>query len=157
MAAIIYQCPQVDSLMATIKRFSKEELLARDSQAGLEGNEYTYTETELDELYEVDPIKAMRLSREQEMAKRHQADVPADPNMPPPDREELIRVLNEARRILLKDGGDLELIEIKGSVVRVRMKGNCVGCPNSVLDLKNVIERLVKKHFPQVTEVVNTF
>lgn len=143
--------------MATLKRFSKEELQARDSQAGLEGSEYTYTEAELDELYEVDPIKAMRLSREQEMAKRNQADVPADPNMPPPDREELIKVLEEARRILLKDGGDLELIEIKGSVVRVRMKGNCVGCPNSVLDLKNVIERLVKKHFPQVTEVVNTF
>ena len=143
--------------MTTLKRFSKAELQARDSQAGLEGEEHTYTEPELDELYEVDPIKAMRISREQQVAKRNQSAVPADPNMPPPDREELIKVLDEARRILLKDGGDMELVEIKGSVVRVRMKGNCVGCPNSVLDLKNVIERLVKKHFPQITEVVNTF
>lgn len=143
--------------MATLKRFSKDELLTRDRLAGLNDTHRPYTEDELDELYEVDPIKAMRLSREQEIAKRDQADVLVDPNMPPPDREELVKVLEEARRILLKDGGDLELIEIKGSVVRVRMKGNCVGCPNSVLDLKNVIERIVKKHFPQITEVVNTF
>ncbi len=148
----------MDSLVETIKRFSKEELLVRDRQEGLDAaGEHTYTEAELDALYEIDPMKAMRLSREQEMTKRNQPRIPIDPNTPPPDREELIKVLDQARRILLKDGGDMELIEIKGSVVRVRMKGNCVGCPNSVLDLKNVIERLVKQHFPQVTEVVNTF
>ena len=143
--------------MATLKRFSKEELFTRDSLAGLNDTHRTYTEDELDALYELDPLKAMRISREQALAKRKQADVLVDPNSPPPSREALIEVLEEARRILLKDGGDLELIEIKGSVVRVRMKGNCVGCPNSVLDLKNVIERIVKKHFPQITEVVNTF
>ena len=66
-------------------------------------------------------------------------------------------MLEQARSILLKDGGDLELVEIAGSVVRVRMKGNCVGCPNAVLDLKNVVEKLVKRHFPQVSAVRNTY
>lgn len=142
----------------TLKRFNIEELHLRNQAAGLEtAGERVYTEAELDELYETNPLEAMRISRAQEEARRNRPIQPMDPNTPPPDRESLIKVLDEARKILLKDGGDMELVEIKGSMVRVRMKGNCVGCPNSVLDLKNVVERLVKQHFPQVTEVVNTF
>jgi Fe-S cluster biogenesis protein NfuA len=69
----------------------------------------------------------------------------------------LIQVLEEARAILLRDGGDLELVEISGTVVRVRLKGACVGCPNSMLALKNVVEKIVRRTFPQVTEVKNTY
>lgn len=144
-------------------RFSPEELEERNRLAGLEevaGQTHTlrfYSEDELDEMYERDPLAAMRISREQEQAKRHADARETDPNAPPPDREDLLEVLEEARRILLKDGGDLELVDVQGSIVRVRMKGNCVGCPNSVLDLKNVVERLVRRHFPQITEVQNTF
>lgn len=142
----------------TLKRFNIKEIHLRNQAAGLEtAGERVYTEAELDELYETNPLEAMRISRAQEAAKRNRPIQSIDPTMPPPDREALLKVLDEARKILLKDGGDMELVEIKGSIVRVRMKGNCVGCPNSVLDLKNVVERMVKQHFPQVTEVVNTF
>lgn len=144
-------------------RFSAEELAERDRLMGLEATSPTqpirlYSEDELDALYDQDPLTATRISRDQEMAKRKiSAARQPDPNAPPPDRDVLIDVLQEARKILLKDGGDLELIEVKGSIVRVRMKGNCVGCPNAVLDLKNVVEKIVMRHFPQVTEVQNTF
>ncbi|MBX9810385.1 MAG: NifU family protein, partial [Burkholderiales bacterium] len=42
-------------------------------------------------------------------------------------------------------------------VVRVRLKGACVGCPRATLDLKNVVEALVRKRYPQIIEVRNTF
>ncbi|MBI4195707.1 MAG: NifU family protein, partial [Betaproteobacteria bacterium] len=38
-----------------------------------------------------------------------------------------------------------------------RLKGNCAGCPRATLDLKNVVERLVRNRFPQITAVNNVF
>ena len=152
----------IKDIPVTHIRYTADELALRDKLAGLESEapaeQRFYSEEELDELYERDPIAAMRISRAQEIVKRQaSADFQPDPNAPPPDWDELVQVLQQARSILLKDGGDLELVEIAGSVVRVRMKGNCVGCPNAVLDLKNVVEKLVKRHFPQVSEVRNTY
>lgn len=140
-------------------RFSAEELAERNRLAGIEaGAGRIYSEEELDALYEQDPVLAMKISREQEQAKRvGLVRRPPNPDAPPPDLTELNAVLEKARRILLQDGGDLELVDVQGSIVRVRLKGNCVGCPNSVLDLKNIVERLVMEHFPQVTEVANTY
>ena len=152
----------IKDIPVTHIRYTAEELALRDKLAGLESEvlaeQRFYSEQELDELYERDPVAAMRISRAQEIAKRQaNAAFQPDPNAPPPDWDELVQVLEQARSILLKDGGDLELVEIAGPVVRVRMKGNCVGCPNAVLDLKNVVEKLVKRHFPQVSAVRNTY
>jgi toxin CptA len=117
-----------------------------------------YTEEELDALYERDPMLALRISRRQAMLARElEARVAAAPDAPPPTEEELRSALERARRVLLRDGGDLELVEIVGTVVRVRLKGNCVGCPRSVLDLKHVVERAIRQEFPQITRVENTF
>lgn len=117
-----------------------------------------YTEEELDALYERDPVAALRISREQHQLRQlvdrtHQSD----PNAPLPGAEELGAVLDEVRQVLLRDGGDLELVEIAGTVVRVRMKGNCTGCPRSALDLKHVVERLIRSRFPAVSRVENVF
>ena len=117
-----------------------------------------YTEEELDALYARDPVLAMRISREQLLLQKQlEATRAADPDAPLPSAEDISEVLKEARRILLKDGGDLELVALEGTVVRVRLKGNCVGCPRATLDLKNVVEALVRKRYPQITEVRNSF
>jgi len=117
-----------------------------------------YTEDELDALYERDPVLAMRISREQSLLQKQlEAGRAADPDAPAPTMESVREVLEEARRILLRDGGDLELVALEGTVVRVRLKGNCVGCPRATLDLRNVVERMVKNRFPQITGVQNTF
>lgn len=149
-----------DKTEVKLTRFTAKELAERNRLAGLDAQEpaaHVYSEEELDELYETDPVAAMRISREQEMAKRRTAQVKPDPNAPAPDRAKMVEVLEEARRILLQDGGDLELMEIQGNIVRVRLKGACVGCPNAVLDLKQVVEKIVRRHFPEVAEVQNTF
>lgn len=72
------------------------------------------------------------------------------------DFAQVASVLEPVRRLLRRDGGDLELVEIAGTVVHVRLLGNCVGCPHADFSLKNLVERAVMKRFPQVTEVVNS-
>jgi len=117
-----------------------------------------YTEEELDALYERDPVAALRISREQHRLQQlidHSRR--SDSNAPMPGADEMKAVLEEVRKVLLRDGGDVELIEIADTVVRVRMKGNCAGCPRSALDLKHVVERLIRSRFPAVTRVENVF
>ena len=99
-----------------------------------------YTEEELDALYERDPVAALRISREQHQL-RQLTDRPsgADADKPLPRADELAAVLKEVRGVLMRDGGDIELVELSGSVLRVRMKGNCAGCPRSALDLKHEV------------------
>jgi len=138
-----------------IKRYSAEELAARDREMALDDTRW-YSEDELDELEERTPLLAARIAQRQarlEKLRPYQASGEA----PPLTEAALVQVLEEARAILLRDGGDLELVEISGTVVRVRLKGACVGCPNSMLDLKNVVEKIVRRTFPQVTEVQNTY
>lgn len=117
-----------------------------------------YTEEELDALYEKDPVEALRISRRQVMLMRElEANAAGNPDAPPPSAQQVADVLEKARRVLLRDGGDLELVEIQGTVVRVRLKGNCVGCPRSVLDLKQVVEKTLRQHFPQISRVENVY
>ncbi len=117
-----------------------------------------YTEAELDALYESDPVTALRISREQH-ALRNALDAlaGADPSAPLPGEDEVRRALEDARRILLRDGGDLEFAGLSGSVLRVRLKGACVGCPRSTLDLKHVVEAVVRRHFPAISKVENVY
>lgn len=117
-----------------------------------------YTEEELDALYEQDPVRALKVSREQALLRNKLvAAKPGDPDAPAPSVEAIKEILQEARRILLRDGGDLEFVTFEGSVLRVRLKGNCVGCPRATLDLKNVVEKLVCSRFPQISAVKNLY
>lgn len=144
-----------ESKIIPIKRYSAEELAARDREMALDDTRW-YSEEELDELDERDPLLAARIAQRQariEKLRCYQASGEA----PPLTEAALVEVLEEARHVLLRDGGDLELVEIAGTIVRVRLKGACVGCPNSMLDLKNVVEKIVRRTFPQVTEVQNTY
>lgn len=116
-----------------------------------------YTEEELDEMELTDPDRAYRIARAQAMAARQIATTsPSGEALPPPDPERVRQAVEDVRQILMRDGGDIEFVDIEGSIVRVRMKGACVGCPNSVLDLKNVVEKIIKG-VPGVAEVRNTF
>jgi Fe-S cluster biogenesis protein NfuA len=115
-----------------------------------------YTEEELDALYVSDPVLALRISREQaELQRRLAAAV--DPNAPSPTAEGVRAVLQEVRSILLRDGGDLEFVALEDDVLTVRLKGNCVGCPRATLDLKNVVERMVRNRYPRISAVRNIF
>jgi Fe-S cluster biogenesis protein NfuA len=64
------------------------------------------------------------------------------------------KVLEQIRPFLRADGGDVELVEVKEGIVKVRLQGACSGCHMSVVTLKDGIERILKRELPEVKEVV---
>jgi Fe-S cluster biogenesis protein NfuA len=68
-------------------------------------------------------------------------------------KEQVQKVLDKIRPSLQADGGDVELIDVKDGVVKVRLQGACAGCPMSQMTLKNGIERLLKQEIPEVKVV----
>ena len=63
------------------------------------------------------------------------------------------KALEEIKPKIQADGGDIELVGIENGVVKVRLKGACVGCPMSALTLKQGVERLIKQKIPEVKSV----
>ena len=68
-------------------------------------------------------------------------------------RDKVEEVLNKIRPSLMRDGGNVELVEVTDGTVKVRLTGACAGCPMSTLTLKMGIERILKQEIPEITEV----
>ena len=68
-------------------------------------------------------------------------------------RNEVEQVLAQVRPALQADGGDVELVDIVGGVVKVRLKGACKGCPMATVTLKSGIEAALKERIPAVERV----
>jgi len=64
------------------------------------------------------------------------------------------RALDELRPYLLADGGNVEVVEIDGPIVKVRLQGACGSCPSSTMTLKMGIERKLREAIPEVAEVI---
>ncbi len=63
--------------------------------------------------------------------------------------------LESIRPFLNKDGGDIELIEVKQNTVFVRLLGNCSGCPVNFSTMKLGVENTIKQYAPEILEVVS--
>ena len=55
---------------------------------------------------------------------------------------------------LMKDGGDITLVDIDGNKVMVKLRGKCSGCKNSHLTLKAFVEKTLKDTVDLNIEVV---
>lgn len=73
--------------------------------------------------------------------------------------EEAVReVLGKLRPFLLRDGGDVELVDVdEDGVVLLRLMGACGNCPSSAITLKAGIERALTAEVPGVTEIEQVF
>jgi Fe-S cluster biogenesis protein NfuA len=67
--------------------------------------------------------------------------------------ENVEQVLDELRPYLMSDGGNVELVEIDGPVVRLRLQGACGSCPSSAMTLRMGIERKLRECIPEIAEV----
>jgi Fe-S cluster biogenesis protein NfuA len=67
--------------------------------------------------------------------------------------ENVETVLDEMRPYLMADGGNVELVEIDGPIVRLRLQGACGTCPSSTMTLKMGIERRLREIIPEIDEV----
>ncbi|QAR30294.1 NifU family protein [Ornithobacterium rhinotracheale] len=63
--------------------------------------------------------------------------------------------LDEIRPFLKSDGGDIELIDITDNIVTVRLLGTCMGCSVNQMTLKSGVEMTIKKHAPEIKEIIN--
>ena len=69
------------------------------------------------------------------------------------NNENVETVLDELRPYLEADGGNVELVEIDGPIVNLRLQGACSSCPSSTMTLKMGIERKLREKIPEITEV----
>ncbi|HEX55301.1 MAG: NifU family protein [Candidatus Altiarchaeales archaeon] len=68
-------------------------------------------------------------------------------------RSRVEKVLDGIRPALRRDGGDIEVVEIKDNVVRVKLQGACAGCPLSQMTMKNLVETTIKRNVPEIERV----
>jgi Fe-S cluster biogenesis protein NfuA len=68
-------------------------------------------------------------------------------------KEQVENALNKIRPALQADGGNVELVDVDGNVVKVKLTGACGGCPMSQMTLKMGIERILKQEIPSVERV----
>ncbi len=71
--------------------------------------------------------------------------------------ENVENVLDELRPYLMSDGGNVELVEIEGPIVKLRLQGACGSCPSSAMTLRMGIERKLKEEIPEIDEIEQVF
>ncbi len=52
-------------------------------------------------------------------------------------------------------GGSVELVEVKGNSVYVKLGGGCQGCASAKMTLKMGIERILRERIPEIGEVLD--
>jgi len=70
-------------------------------------------------------------------------------------KERVKIALEKIKPALQADGGDVELVDVTSDgIVKVKLKGACLGCPMSQMTLQMGIGRTLKKEIPEVKDVV---
>lgn len=67
--------------------------------------------------------------------------------------ENVEAVLDEIRPYLISDGGNVELSEIDGPVVYLKLQGACGSCPSSMTTMTMGIRRRLMEKIPEILEV----
>lgn len=70
-----------------------------------------------------------------------------------PIKERVEAVLERLRPMLMADGGNIELIDVKDDEVFVQLVGACGMCPSSTMTLKMGVERAVREAIPSIKRV----
>jgi len=69
-------------------------------------------------------------------------------------KEKVEFALDEIRPFLISDGGNISLVAIEGTTVKVKLEGTCIGCAVNQMTLKNGVEATIKKYAPKIQEVI---
>jgi Fe-S cluster biogenesis protein NfuA len=86
--------------------------------------------------------------------------IPDDWGKKPPSESDLYQ---EVERVLASrvnpgistHGGHVELVEVKGTSVYLRLSGGCQGCGAANVTLRQGIEKAIRSHVPAVTEIID--
>ena len=69
-------------------------------------------------------------------------------------KEHVEAVLEKLRPMLMMDGGNIELVDVKGEEVYVHLVGACGMCPSSTMTLKMGVERALREALPEIKRVI---
>lgn len=61
----------------------------------------------------------------------------------------------QIRPALAAHGGNVEIVDVDNDILYLRLQGGCQGCASSQATLKDGIARLVKQHYPDITQIVD--
>ena len=74
--------------------------------------------------------------------------------VPLDDRAQVEEALDEIRPYMESHGGGLELLDVVGGAVHVRMSGSCNGCAASAMTLQRGVETKLRERIPWFEEIV---
>ncbi len=79
---------------------------------------------------------------------------------PAPPDDEIRRIIEEMieqsiNPAIASHGGFVQVIEVKDTVVKMRMAGGCQGCSSSSMTLRYGIERMIRDRIPQIVEIID--
>jgi len=57
------------------------------------------------------------------------------------------------RPFLLRDGGNIDVLDLKDGALKVRLLGHCKGCPHAENTLKNTVEGVLKRYISNIKKV----
>jgi Fe-S cluster biogenesis protein NfuA len=95
-----------------------------------------------------------------DLIKQGQPLIPGDWNPKPPFVNNLYQAVERvlATRVnpgVSTHGGRVELVDVKGTSVYLRLSGGCQGCGAANVTLRQGIEKAIKAQLPEVTEIVD--
>jgi|SaaInl8_200m_RNA_FD_contig_123_7966_length_3911_multi_5_in_0_out_0_7 Fe-S cluster biogenesis protein NfuA len=67
----------------------------------------------------------------------------------------VLNSLEKVKPMLARDGGGIELIDIRDGMVYVQLQAACVGCSSSSQTLKHGVERQLQMDIHQELRVIN--
>ena len=68
--------------------------------------------------------------------------------------ERVIFALDEVRPALVADGGDVSLVSIEDSTVRLELSGACKTCPMAHSTLQDFVSERIRLYAPEIEEVL---
>lgn len=74
--------------------------------------------------------------------------------IPVNEQDEVEQALQPVYTYIESHGGRLDLLDVKGGCVRVRLSGSCGSCPGSAGTLQRVVEEALREGFPGFTSLV---
>lgn len=75
--------------------------------------------------------------------------------VPLDERTQIEEALDEIRPYIESHGGGLDLLDVDGGIVHVRLSGSCHGCAASAMTLRRGVETKLRERIPWFEEIVS--
>lgn len=71
-----------------------------------------------------------------------------------PEESAVQAALDRIRPFMQRDGGDIELLGVVDRRARVRLTGNCAGCPSAAVTLYLGVESYLREQIPELEGIL---